>query len=86
MICEICIGKSGTGKGWTLNELSQPVPCPLCRGRGELSWYALAKRLKEQPSTIARVRQGRSKPKTSWRVFEKVCALLWPKGQQVMFR
>lgn len=71
------------GRGWVAHPTRTAVPCPICNGRGELSWWALAKKLGEQPATLARIRQGRSKVKTCMRVLEKVQKLLWPKQKEL---
>jgi len=82
MTCEIC-----GGKGWIANPRAPALVdrCHLCDGRGSLSWGQAARKLDELPSTLARVRQLRSKPETCVRVLDKVCKLLWPKGQLRLF-
>lgn len=81
MTCDFC-----TGRGWVLNRATKLAdPCPVCNGRTELSWGALARKIGEDPGTIARVRQGRSRQETYLRVLDKVCKLLWPRGQQGLF-
>lgn len=80
MKCEPC-----DGRGWVRGRIHPAEQCSFCGGSGALSWGALAKKLGEHPSTLARVRQLRARPKTAQRVFEKLCKLLWPKGQQEMF-
>ena len=74
MTCEPC-----QKRGWVHHPTRVAVPCELCGGKGELSSYALAKKIGEQPSTLARVRHLRSKQKTCLRVLEKIANLLWPK-------
>ena len=77
MICEVC-----GGRGWVLNRLKKlGEPCSFCGGRGELSWGAVARKLGERPTTLARVRQLRSRTATCQRVLGKVSKLLWPRGQ-----
>jgi len=80
MTCDVC-----TGRGWVLNRQKLADPCPLCGGRGELSWGAFARKINEDPGTLARIRQGRSRIATCRRVLDKVCKVLWPKGQQGLF-
>ena len=80
MTCDIC-----GGRGWLRARAVPAVECHFCGGRGELSWGRVAKMLDEDPDTLARVRHGRSKPETAQRVFNKICKMLWPKGQQEMF-
>jgi len=52
---------------------------------GKWSWRTAAKKLDEHRDTLARVWEGRSRTKTYLRVLDKVCKLLWPKGQQGLF-
>jgi len=83
MVCEICLGR-----GWLANPRAPLVladRCHLCGGKGSLSWGEVARKLDELPDTLARVRQLRSKPETCQRVLDKVCKLLWPKGQRGLF-
>lgn len=82
MICETC-----GGRGWLRSPRfgGGADPCWFCGGKCELLWGEIARRLDEYPSTLARVRQMRARPKTALRVFEKVCDLIWPSGQREMF-
>jgi hypothetical protein len=80
VICDPC-----SGRGWVRAKHVPAVACSLCGGKGELSWGALARKINEYPGTLARVRQGRSRVETYRRVLDKVCKLLWPKGQQGLF-
>lgn len=82
MICDVC-----AGRGWLPSPRAGggADPCWLCGGKREPSWGEVARMLDEDPDTLARVRQMRSRPKTAERVFDKVCKLLWPKGQTEMF-
>jgi len=81
MICEVC-----SGRGWVLAHRSKLAePCGFCGSKGELSWGAVARKLGERPATLARLRQLRSRPKTARRVLDKVCKVLWPRGQAELF-
>ena len=80
MICEIC-----SGRGWVHAKRVPAVACDFCGGTGEISWGAFARKIDEDLTTLARVRQGRSRVKTCLRVLDKVCKLLWPRGQTEMF-
>lgn len=71
MICEPC-----NAKGWLPHPTLTAITCSVCQGKGELTWGALARLLQEYPTTIARVRQLRSKQEVNLRVLDKVCALL----------
>jgi len=77
MTCEPC-----KGRGWVPHPTRTAVVCSICGGRAELSWGMLARKLGENPRTLARVRQGRSKSKTCMRVLVKVAAILWPDTKQ----
>jgi hypothetical protein len=81
MKCDLCLGR-----GWALDHHKLAVPCSFCAGRGEISWGLVARKLDEDPGTLARMRIGRSRRETCLRVLDKVCRALWPKGQQEMFR
>jgi len=68
MICCVC-----AGRGWSKRpDRDWPDACKFCEGRGQISWGFVAKRLDEDPATLARVREGRSKVATCVRVLEKV--------------
>jgi hypothetical protein len=76
MVCDFC-----SGRGWVRARRVPAVHCTLCGGKGELSWGQVSRLLKEDPTTLARVREGRSRIKTCRRVLDKVMRLLYPKGQ-----
>ena len=80
MICEVC-----SGRGWVAGRRYPAEQCGFCGGKGELSWGAVAKKLDEHPSTLARLHQLRSRSATARRVLDKVCKVLWPRGQVEMF-
>ena len=80
MICDVC-----HGRGWIRSRTVPAVHCNLCDGRGEVSWGQVARKIDEDPGTLARVRQLRCRPETAQRVLDKVCKLLWPRGQQGLF-
>jgi hypothetical protein len=80
MKCDVC-----SGRGWVRAHAVPAVACPFCDGKGELSWGQVARKLDEDPGTIARVRQGRCKPATAERIFKKISEVLWPSRQTEMF-
>jgi len=80
MKCDLCFGR-----GWVRARRVPAVACSFCGGKGELSWGAVARKIGEDPTTLARMRQGRSRVETCLRVLNKVAKLLWPRGQQEMF-
>ncbi len=80
MKCEVC-----SGRGWVPARAVPAIACSFCDGKGELSWGQVARKLGEDPDTIARIRQGRSRPATAERVFKKISEILWPTGQTGLF-
>jgi hypothetical protein len=81
MICDLC-----SGRGWFSTKTNHwPRPCNFCNGAGRISWGRAARQLGEDPETLARIRQGKSRQKTCLRVLDKIAKILWPKGQQEMF-
>ena len=80
MRCDLC-----QGRGWVPAKRVPAVACSFCSGKGEVSWGTVARKLDEDPGTLARLRQGRSRVETCRRVLDKVSKLLWPKGQAEMF-
>ena len=44
MTCEIC-----KGRGWLPDRVRTAVKCPLCGGRADISWGAVARKLNEDP-------------------------------------
>lgn len=80
MKCDPCLGR-----GWVAARAVPAVACSFCGGKGELSWGQVARKLDEDPDTLARVRQLRCKPATAERVFKKISEVLWPSGQTGLF-
>jgi hypothetical protein len=78
MTCEIC-----NNRGWIPHPTRTAVECPFCGGRSDISWGFVARKLGEHPSTLARVRQMRSKEKVCLRVLGKLADLLWPKQPEM---
>jgi len=79
--CEVC-----GGRGWLKRQNAFPAFCHFCSGKSKLSWRDIARKLDEDPDTLTRMFQGRSRKKTCLRVLDKVSKLLWPRGQTEMFQ
>jgi hypothetical protein len=64
--CSIC-----TGRGW-VGGSEWPDVCETCSGRGSFSLFKLGELLSEDPGTLKRIDELKSKPATAERVFGKL--------------
>lgn len=71
-VCSLCPGDGvrrakRPGVDW-------PTPCS-CEARKTFSQYQLARVLEEEPETIVRLHSGRTTPRVSYRILEKLTGL-----------
>lgn len=69
----------------TIGQTGAPTtfgrPCPICGGRGSMSFDVAANLLHEHVSTLRRVLAMRVTPRTAWRVLKKL-GRLFARAQQ----